>query len=246
VGCADHRIRLWDFASGRQILALDHGAWVRAVALSPTGALLATAGDNHEVRLWELPSGATYATCATQANVGYLAFAADGRTLAVGGSDDRLAVNLWDASLGTRQRRLSDPSSQLATAPHTDAMLSVAAVAFSADGATLAAGCNNGIIHLWDVASGELRRTLSGHVGNVSNLAFAPDGRTLASLGDDRVLNLWHLATGQRLFSLDAQGREFSCLAFSRDGRLLVTGARPTGGDSPSALLMWRAEAEGP
>jgi WD40 repeat protein len=168
VGCFDHRVRLWDFASGRQVLALDHGASVRAVALSATGGLLATAGGNGEVRLWELPSGALHATCATQADPHCLAFAADGRTVAVGGSADRFAVDLWDPSLGTPQRRLSDASSQLATAPHTDAMLHVAAVAFSADGATLAAGCNNGSIRLWDVASGELRRTLSGHVWGTS------------------------------------------------------------------------------
>jgi WD40 repeat protein len=247
VGCADHKTRLWDVASGRQILVLDQGSWVRAVAFSPTGGLIATAGENNEVRLWELPSGARHAAGATPAGHYWcLAFAAEGRTLAAGRFDDVFAVNLWDPSLATRHSRLTDPASALATAPRSDSILSVAAVAFSADGATLAAGCSDGIVRLWDIASGDLRQTFSGHVGVVSRVAFAPDGRTLVSLGEDHVLNLWHLATGQRLFSLDTHGHELHGLAFSRDGRTLVTGARTPGDAGRSSLLMWRAEADGP
>jgi len=171
---------------------------------------------------------------------------AGGRTLAVGRYDDVFAVNLWDPSSAELQGRLRDPASALAAAPCTEATLGVAAVAFSPDGATLAAGCADGTIRLWDIASGELRRAFSGHVGVVKRLAFAPDGRTLASQGEDRVLNLWHLATGQRLFSLDTHGHEPYGLAFSGDGRLLVAGARSPGDAGQSALLMWRADPAGP
>jgi WD40 repeat protein len=241
-GCADHWARLWDIASGRQLLALDHGAWVRAVAFSPTGGLFATAGDNSEIRLWDLPSGARHASSVPPAG-GYwcLAFAADGRTLAAGRFDNQFAVHLWHPLLEGRQVRLTDPASALAVAPHKEAILKVAAVAFSADGRTLAAGCSDGSIRLWDIASGELRPTFSGHVGVVTRLGFTPDGRTLASLGADHVLNLWHLATGQRLLSLDTAGQDLNGLSFTRDGRLLVAGARSPGA-APSSLLMWRAE----
>jgi WD40 repeat protein len=119
-------------------------------------------------------------------------------------------------------------------------------VAFSSDGTLLAAACSDGVIRLWDVASGNLRRPLLGHVGAVRHVAFAPDGRTLASLGDDNVLNLWHLGTGQRLFSLDRPRHELHGLAFSRDGQMLVAGGRPPGNTGPSSLLLWRAEPAGP
>jgi WD40 repeat protein len=239
-GCADHRTRLWDVASGRQILVLDQGSWVRAVAFSPTEGLIATAGDSNEVRLWDLPSGARHATGATLAGHYWcLAFAADGRTLGAGRFDDVFAVNVWDPSSASSPRRLTDPASALAAAPRTESILSVAAVAFSPDGATLAAGCSDGLIRLWDIASGELRQTFSGHVGVVNRVAFTPDGRTLASLGEDKVLNLWHLATGQRLFSLGTHEHELHGLAFSRDGRQLVVGTRSPGS---SSLVLWRAE----
>jgi WD40 repeat protein len=251
---ADHQVRLWDVASDRQVLTLDHGARVKALAFSPTGGLVATAGDDGAARLWQFPSGALRSTCVAQCGSAFsLAFAPDGRTLAVAGSGHSVAVGLWDPLTGERQGELTDWGSASTrwgsppTAPPSgEPGLSIGTMAFSADGATLAAACADGFIRLWDVSSGDLRFALSGHTETVTRLAFAPDGRTLASLGGDNVLNLWHLGTGQQLFTLDAHGQELHGLAFSGDGRLLVAGGRPPGNAGPSSLLMWRAEPAGP
>jgi WD40 repeat protein len=247
--CADRQTRLWEVASGRRVHTLGHGDTVSAVAFSPTGRLVATAGGGG-ARLWELPSGAPRATCAPPGGWICQAFSPDGTTLAVGGANHLVTVSLWDPSTGRRRGELRDPGSVSTpwrsgpTAPPPDEpSLRVAAVAFSPDGATLAAGCSDGIIRLWDIASGQLRRTFSGHVAVVRGLAFAPDGRTLASLGEDNMLNLWHLGTGRRLFALDGRKLELHSLAFARDGRTLVAGGKSPGKDGPSALLLWRAEA---
>jgi WD40 repeat protein len=258
--CADKQARLWDVASGRQILTMDHGATTADVAFSPTGGSVATVGADGMARLWELPSGAPRATFAAQTspsptlnNRTCLAFAADGRTLAVAGTDHLATVSLWDPSTGQRRSELTDPGSlsthgrSPATAPPPDEpSLNVAAVAFAPDGATLAAACSDGVIRLWDVSSGALRLTFSGHTAGVRRLAFAPDGRTLASVGNENVLNLWHLGTGQRLFTLDTQGRPVRGLAFSHDGRRLVAGLASSDGAGPSSLAVWRAEPARP
>lgn len=55
----------------------------------------------------------------------------------------------------------------------------------------MAGGGHDGVIHLWDTATGDRRLALAGHVGPVICVAFGPDGHTLAGGGQDRVLRLW-------------------------------------------------------
>jgi WD40 repeat protein len=159
----------------------------------------------------------------------------------VGGSGHHVSVTLWDPATGARKGELTD-TGPTAAPPAGEHALHTVAVAFSPDSATLAAAGSDGVIRLWDVASGQLRRTFSGHVEGVRRLAFAPDGRTLASLGTDHEVKLWHPGTGQRLFTMDARAHQLQGLAFARDGRMLLAGGPAPGSAGTSSLLVWRAE----
>src|SRR5262245_17522720 len=55
------------------------------------------------------------------------------------------------------------------------------AVAYSPDGATLAAGSTAGVIKLYRASDGTELRTLLGHSAGIAALVFSPDGRWLAS-----------------------------------------------------------------
>jgi hypothetical protein len=112
---------------------------------------------------------------------------------------------------------------------HTDEVFSVA---FSPDGRLLASGscgqgniiiCTQGEIRLWDVATGSLVRSLTGHTSWINSVAFSPDGRLLASGSADSTIRLWEVATGEELLTLyDYFVRS---VAFSPDGRLLASGS---------------------
>jgi WD40 repeat protein len=65
-------------------------------------------------------------------------------------------------------------------------------VAFSPDGSLVAtAGCGR-TVKLWDVATGQLLRSLP-HADEVMTVAFSPDGTLLASGGYDYEVHLWGL-----------------------------------------------------
>ena len=57
----------------------------------------------------------------------------------------------------------------------------------------LAAGCNDGMIRVWDPVEGKQVKMLAGHMAQVSTLAFAPTGRILVSGSADTSVRFWNL-----------------------------------------------------
>ena len=75
-------VRLWDARSGQPSATLEghDDLGVEAVAFSPDGARLASAGDDGTVRLWDAASGQPSATLEGHAGgVSAVAFSPDGR-----------------------------------------------------------------------------------------------------------------------------------------------------------------------
>jgi WD40 repeat protein len=103
----------------------------------------------------------------------------------------------------------------------------VECLAFSADGKALASTGHDGILRLWDTATGrEIRRKeLGGKMASmVQQLAFAPDGKVLAFSGQDLTIHLWDAGTWQELRQLGVPGRPGASpvFAFSGDGKTIV------------------------
>jgi WD40 repeat protein/nucleoside phosphorylase len=98
-----------------------------------------------------------------------------------------------------------------------------ASVAFSPDGALLAAGYADGTVVVWDGATGGAVRVLEAHSKGVTSVAFSPDGRVLASASTDKTVRLWSPDTGTLLYALKGHSQGVTSVAFSPDGRVLAS-----------------------
>lgn len=184
--------------------------WVRALAFSPDGELLASGSYDPIVRLWDARDGTIAKELSGHTGwVRALAFSPDGELLATASDDN--TVCLWSVTDG------------MALRVFTQRTEGVKAVAFSPDGVLLATGGYDNIIRLWRVSDGSLVRELAGHTGWVRALAFSPNGEFLASGAFDATLRLWRVADGALLVTREEHNSSVLSVAFSPDGRLLAS-----------------------
>jgi WD40 repeat protein len=77
-------------------------------------------------------------------------------------------------------------------------------------------------IQIWDIATGQVLKTLPGSSHFETSIAFSPKGQYLAAI-NDRTIQLWDVASEQIVRLLEGHTRPAIALAFSPDGNLLAT-----------------------
>lgn len=221
------------FSPDDRLLASAHGVWemdafslvfavpsdTAHVGFSPDGRRLAVDAMMQPIYLLDTGTWSRVRAFESLQSVAWWAddsfgfeFSPDGALLALGAQQNGVA-RLFDTATG----------GLLMSLPATEAAANVDVhdVAFTSDGALLAAGGQGASIHLFRMPSGEIARTLLVGEGTMS-LDFSADGRLLA-ISTEGVVSLWDVESGRRLRTLP-QSSAAMPVAFSDEGRLLACG----------------------
>ena len=256
---SDRTIRLWNVKTREYIKTLmGHTDKINSVIFSSDRKTIASVGNDRTIRLWNANTGELIKTLTGhEENVNAVAFNPDGNTIASGsgrlvyhgrvedlGTCEGQEIRLWNTNTGELIKTLTG---------HTSVVNSVA---FSPDGNTIASGSGHWggyeskysdgeEVRLWNVHTGELIKTLTGHKDVVSSVAFSPDGNLIVS-GDwydwdgylssgtwSGEIRVWDAHTGEHLKSLKGHTGGVSSLAFSSDGKILASGR------TDGTVLLW-------
>lgn len=270
-------IQLWNVATGkvRHTLKGQIQSPIRAVSIAPDGSRYATVSTDptqqqnspaRSVRLWVAHNGRLQSTLQGDEPI---AFSTDGKVLAMSDEVPHVRQKLnrkrvepyWDDNTGSMKGdiepdfddvlALRDTATgkllrNLKVAPYT----APTAIAFSPDGTTMAAqyyGEKQGVIRLWDVASGKVIRTMKTHIAESGGafLAFSSDGQFIANVWqisgrpDADAVQIWDVNSGKIKLALktgklpaNAGTERILSVGFLPDGKTLI--AR-----SISFLLFW-------
>jgi WD40 repeat protein len=213
------RVHIWEMETGLELLSFpvdSEGGFVDhfEIGYSPNGERLAVTGGMGAL-LYDTTIGAQTAKLTIdnhRASIMGLCWTPDGTHLVVSTLDP--AAVAWDATSGKLVRRFLMPDKQsFATAP-----------AMSADGKTLLAA-TGGSVHLWDFASGDLRKSIPLDADWINTLVLTPDNRTLIVGSQDGMIRIVDVEAGIVTRKIDGRLWIGRSLAVSPDFKTVALGA---------------------
>lgn len=169
-----------------------HGSAVNAVAISPDGLGIASAGSDGKIILWDIPGTKADEHKRLELNAGHrgpvytVAFSQDGNYVASGGWDGQVVI--WDVKSGAIVKQFS---------AHKNGVLTLD---FSSCCNFIATGGEDHLVKIWDIKTisnnkddVDLRATFSRHQGTVRSVHFFNQAPKLVSSSQDGSAMIWDL-----------------------------------------------------
>lgn len=210
-----------DTQSGRELFRqAAHPQGVLGVAVSPSGACIATCGQDPHARLWsasgqllrELPSDAAW--------VEQVAWSPSGALIAVGAGR---TAKVFDASGALLAQSSALPST-------------VTGVAWRSDSSAVAVSCYGGV-HIVPVSAQGKARQLEWK-GSLISVAWSPDDKVIVCGTQDCSIHFWRLATGKDS-EMSGYPSKVKALAWDRESSILATAGH-------ASLTLWSFRGKGP
>jgi WD40 repeat protein len=145
----------------------------------------------------------------------------DANIMASGGGDDKAFI--WNCE-SKKDGKLNDCVAFARLEGHSD---SIVDIAFNFDGSLLATAGMDGIVKIWDVSSGVLKRDLVGPGAEIEWIHWHPKGNVILAGSADTTTWMWNSDSGKCMGVFSGHIAEVRCGKFDQEGKIVVTG----GGD---------------
>ena len=214
-GGRDTRTKLWRADTGELLWTFTgHTDWVEEVRFSADGRFLSSTSWDSTARVIDVATGKELHQFRHDKNTGVASawFGAGDQTLVTAGSDHTIRV--WD--LKTEQPLMKVEVGR-------DGNAQITSIAVNRKGTLVAAATRGGKAFMFDLRSGKLLATLSGHSAAIHAIAFSPDEQEIATASDDGEIHLWNVQTFTSTLTLLGHASPIGAIVFSPDGKRLAS-----------------------
>lgn len=204
VGCADKLVRVFNVADGSEAMRCDnHLDWVFGSAFTNDGLRLATVSRDKAAKLIDIATGHLIddinrtrdeLICLTRHPIDDL--------IATGGAEGKILLFRMQPRGGRLAEGDNKEESFVREFEHTGSPIQ--AIAFSADGSTIACGDLKGQLRLFKTENGQRLAQIKESHGPIFALSFTADGKQIAAGGYDGRIRFYDAANGEVVKEFDS------------------------------------------
>lgn len=228
---ADRTAKVWDIKSGELLFSTPADRdYMTTVAFSADDKLIATGGYEPKVKIWDYKKNELIKEIDSDPDrgLGYginLDFSPDGKLLAIGEDNKKLSVYstiTWDTVYTVKIEGGSCGGCATFTA-------------FTHDSRYVVRATNNGIVAIYDAATGKRKIKISDKVEDIRAVSFNKDDSRLMA-ATEKVIYQWDMKDGSLYMDFYPDVKEVNDASYSPDGSQIVV----SGNDNKATL--WSAE----
>ena len=190
-GGYDHTVKLFDIETGLLTKSLEgHSASVVDAVFNAYGNLVISGSKDGTIRFWDIMSGLCVRTLRqSRGEVSSVQLTSSGLYLLSGSKNN--SNRLWDMRMSSTVTTFEEDKPVKRFKGHQNTAKNFIRARFGPRESLVLGGSEDGKVHVWDVATGNLLERLPGHTGVVYSAVWHENQALMATCSHDHTVKTW-------------------------------------------------------